>query len=201
MTDSGCLTVGTLNLGSNQSDHDGGEWWKNPSKILDISIRKHKTFYECSGVQWTCCLTITIRYFFILSVRSGLLAALPQGKPESYWRWSCIVQNETFWSSSGCKVFISSADSWGFFLISLCKKVSVACEALLLLLPLNLCFGTALLGSPLAEDKSFIMVDLALPLRLHIIFIGIFSLLQARIRAFLSLLLHFPFMLKWYFQK
>jgi len=52
--------------------------------------------------------------------------------------------------------------------------VSVACEALLLLLPLNLCFGTALLGSPLAEDKSFIMVDLALLLHLHIIFIGTF---------------------------
>ena len=47
-------------------------------------------------------------------------------------------------------------------------------EVFLLLPPPNLCFGTAVLGSPLAEDKSCIMVDLALLLRLHIIFIGTF---------------------------
>jgi len=57
------------------------------------------------------------------------------------------------------------------------------------------------LHCPLAEDKSFIMVDLALLLRLHIIFIGTFVSLQARIRAFSSLLIYFQGMLKWYFQK
>jgi len=176
----------------------GWGWWRNPSKILDISIRKYKTFFECSGVQWTCWLTIAICYFFILSVRSAFLAALLQGKPESYWRWSCIVQNETFLSSSGCKVFRSSADRWSFFLISLRKKVSVACAAFLLL---NLCFGAALLGSPLVEDKSLIMVDLALLLGLHIIFIGTFFWLQARIWAFSSILLYFPSMLQCYFHK
>jgi len=56
-------------------------------------------------------------------------------------------------------------------------------------------------SSHLAEDKSFIMVNLSLLLRLHIIFIGTYFLLQARIRAFSSLLLYFPGMLKWYFQK
>jgi len=74
-------------------------------------------------------------------------------------------------------------------------------EVFFLLPPPNLCFGTALLGSPLAEDKSFIMVNLPLLLCLQIIFISAFCLLQARIRAFSSLLLYFPGMLKWFFQK
>jgi len=42
------------------------------------------------------------------------------------------------------------------------------------------------LHCPLAEDKSFIMVDLALLLRLHIIFIGTFVSLQANVKMVLS---------------
>jgi len=51
--------------------------------------------------------------------------------------------------------------------------MSATYDVFLLLPPTNLCFEAALLGSPLAEDKSFIMGNLAL-LPLHIIFIGTF---------------------------
>ena len=85
-----------------------------------------------------------------------------------------LFRMKTFWSSSGCKFFTSSAVNWGFFWISILKKVSAAYAVFLLLPPPNLCFGAALLISPLAKDKSFIMVDLALLLCLHIIFIGTF---------------------------
>jgi len=59
-------------------------------------------------------------------------------------------------------------------LIYILKKVSAAYEVFLFLPPPNLCFGSALLSSPLPEDKSFIMVDLPLLLRLYIIVIGTF---------------------------
>ena len=49
---------------------------------------------------------------------------------------------------------------------------------------------------PLAEARSFITVDLALPLRAHISFMETFSCLQARILAFSSLLVYFPGFLK-----
>jgi len=125
---------------------------------------------------------IAIRCFFMLSVRSDFLAALRQGKPESFWRWSCIVQNETFWSSSGCRFFTYSAVNWGFFWIYILKKVSAEYEVFLFLPPPNLGFGSALLGSPLAEDKSFIMVDLLLLLHLYIIVIGTFFTLGKNTR-------------------
>jgi len=146
---------------------------EEPSKALEGYFHQKITFFHCPRVQWTRCFAIAIHCFFILSVRSGFMAALRQGKPESFWRQSCIVQNETFWSSTGCRFFTSSAVNWGFVWISILKKVSAAYEVFLLFPPPNLCFGTALHGSPLAEDKNFIMVNLAF-LHLHIIFIGTF---------------------------
>ena len=174
---------------------------EEPSKALEGYFHQKITFFHCPRVQWTRCFAIAIHCFFILSVRSGFMAALRQGKPESFWRQSCIVQNETFWSSTGCRFFTSSAVNWGFVWISILKKVSAAYEVFLLLQPPNLCFGTASLDSHLAEDKSFIMLDPALLLRLHVYFFWYFFLLQARIQAFSSLLLYFPGMLKWYFKK
>jgi len=60
--------------------------------------------------------------------------------------------------------------------------VSAEYEVFLFLPPPNLGFGSALLGSPLAEDKSFIMVDLLLLLHLYIIVIGTFFTLGKNTR-------------------
>ena len=128
----------------------------------------------------------------MLSVRSGSLTALRQGKPESFWRKSCTAWNETFWSSSGCRFFTSSAVNWGFFFF-LSSKVSAACKVFLLLPPPILCFGTAL--QKLHNGRS------CSSFTFKYYFYWYFFLLQARIQAFSALLLYFPGMLKWYFQK
>ena len=175
--------------------NDGGTI-RNTWKLLSS---ENVLFFHCSGVQWTCCLAIAICCFFILSV-SSFLTALRQKKPECLRRRSCIVQIEMFWSSSGRRFFASSTVNWRFFWIYILKKVSAARKVFLLLPPPNLCFRTALLGSLLAEDKSFIIVDLAL-LRLQIIFIFTFFWLDGRIWALSSLLLYFPGMFTWYFHK
>ena len=73
--------------------------------------------------------------------------------------------------------------------------VSVSRDIFLLLPPPNLCFGTVLFGSSLAAAKSLMMVTFHLPLCSHMTFIGIFSYLHARIRAFFSSLVYFPVIL------
>jgi len=154
----------------------GVEWWRNHPKHLKVTFIRINNFLPLfrGSVHMFCYFAITIRCFFILSVRSGLLAASQQGKLESFWMRSCIVQNEMFWSSTGCRFVTSNAVNWCFVWISILKKVSAAYEVFLPLPPPKLCFGTALFGSPLAEDKGFIIVDLALLLCLHIFLLVLF---------------------------
>ena len=100
-----------------------------------------------------------MRCFFIRSVKSGFLAALRLGKPKPFCRRCCMVRTATFFSSSGCKFFSSRAVSRGFFCTSLFIKVSVAFDVFFFRPPPNLCLGTLLGGSPLAEARRFITVD------------------------------------------
>ena len=137
-----------------------------------------------------------MRCFFIRSVKRGFLAALRLGKPKPFCRRCCMVRTATFSSSSGYKFFSSRAVSREFFCTSLFIKVSVAFDVFSFRPPPNLCLGTLLGGSPLAEARNFITVDLALLLRAHISLMETFSCLQARILAFSSLLVYFPGILK-----
>ena len=100
-----------------------------------------------------------MRCFFIRSVKSSFLAALRLGKPKPFSRRCCMVRTATFFSSSGCKFFSSRAVSRGFFCTYLFITMSVAFDVFFFRPPPNLCLGTLLGGSPLAEARRFITVD------------------------------------------
>lgn len=194
MIESGCLTVGNVNLGSNRLHDEGRRTMQEPNRnTWKLLSSENITFLHCSGVQWACFLANARLCFFIRSVLKGFLAALRLGKPKSFWRRCWTVRIFTFWS----RFFKPSAVNRGFFCSSLFMMASVTCHVFLLLPPPYLWFGIALLGSPLPEARSFIMVDFALPLRSLMTFIGTFSCLHARIRAFSSPLVYFPGMPKY----
>ena len=137
-------------------------------------------FFNCSVVQWTCCLAIAIRCFFTLSVSSAFLAVLPQGSPGDGHALFGMKRFEAALDADfSHPVLLTEVSSRFLSWKSVCSMWSLSSLSTSKLMLWN-CIAC---GSPLAKDKSFIMVNLAL-LRLHIIFIGIFFLHQARIRAF-----------------
>ena len=115
MIESGCFTVGNVNLGSNLLEAWGrrtiGDFTWNTWKLLSS---KNITLFHCAGVQWMYCLANAMRCFFIRSVKSAFLAALRLGKPKPFCRRCCMVRTATFSSSFGCKIFSSKAVSRGF---------------------------------------------------------------------------------------
>ena len=89
-----------------------GDPTRNTWKLLSS---ENITLFHCAGIQWMYFFANAMHCFFILSVKSGLLAALRLGKPKPFCRWCCMVHTATFSSSSGCKFFSSKAVSRGFF--------------------------------------------------------------------------------------
>ena len=139
---------------------------RSHSEHLKITlIRKHNSFPLRRRPVHVFFFANAMRCFFICSVKSGFLAALWLGKPKPFCRWCCMVRTATFSSSFGYKFFSSRAVCYGFFCTSLFIKVSVVFDVFFFCPPPNLCLGTSLGGSPLAEARSFITVDLALSLR------------------------------------
>ena len=142
---------------------------RSHSEHLKITlIRKHNSFpLRRRPVNVFFCKCNVL--LFHRSVKRGFLAALQLGKPKPFCRQCCMVRTATFSSSSGCKFFSSRAVSRGFFCTSLFIKVFVVFDVFFFLPPPNLCLGTLLGGSPLAEARSFITVDFALLLQAHIL--------------------------------
>ena len=154
-------------------------------------------FFNCSVVQWTCCLAIAIRCFFTLSVSSAFLAVLPQGSPGDGHALFGMKRFEAALDADfSHPVLLTEVSSRFLSWKSVCSMWSLSSLSTSKLMLWN-CIAC---GSPLAKDKSFIMVNLAL-LRLHIIFIGIFFYIRQEYEPSPSSILHFPGMLKWYFQK
>ena len=129
------------------------------SEHLTITlIRKHNSFplrRRPLNVFFCKCNALLFHSF----VKSGFLAALRLGKPKPFCRRCCMVRTATFSSSSGCNFFSSRAVSRGFFCTSLLINLSVAFDIFFFCPPPNLCLGTLLGGSPLAEVRRFITVD------------------------------------------
>ena len=169
---------------------------RSHSERLKITlIQKHNSFPLRRRPVNVFFFANAMRCFFIRSVKSGFLAALRLGKPKPFCRRCCMVRTATFSSNSGSNFFSSRAVSCGFFCTSLFIKVSVAFDVFFFRPPPNLCLGLYW-EEVLWLRRSFITVDLALPLRAHISFMETLSCLPARIIAFSSLLVYFPGILK-----